>query len=133
MDYCKILKDAETIAVVGISSDPTKTSRKIARYLVAAGYNVVGVNPLVNADEVDSIKIYKNLIDIPHAVDIIDVFRKSEHIKDVLDDVLSIKPKVLWLQLGIINDEVIDTVKAAGIVGIQNRCIYVEHNNCKNK
>jgi predicted CoA-binding protein len=130
MNYCEILKDADTIAVVGISSNPTKTSRKIANYLVSAGFNVVGVNPNCQQSDLDEIKVFRNLTDIPHKIDIVNIFRKSDDVIDLLPDILSIQPKVVWLQLGIFNNEVIESVKKEGIKGIQNRCIYVEHSKC---
>jgi hypothetical protein len=130
VNTCEILKDAETIAVVGISSNSTKTSRNIARYLVKAGYRVVGVNPTCNEDELEGVKIYKNLRDIPHPVDIVDVFRRSEDIPALIADVIEIKPKALWLQSGIRNDEAVKPVADSRIIVIQDTCIFVAHSSC---
>jgi len=128
MDYCKILKNAKTIAVVGISHNPTRTSREIADFLVAKGYNVVGVNPgFKKAGEID---VYPNLQSIPFEVDIVDVFRRSETIGDLIPDVLEKNPKVLWLQLGIRNDEAVQPAIEQGITVIQDRCILVTHKEC---
>lgn len=129
IDACKILKEAKKIAVVGLSKDPSKTSRRIAEFLIEKGYEVVGVNPTASA-EIDGIKVYKNIKDIPHDIDIVDVFRRSEDIPEIIPDVLEKNPKVLWLQLGIRNDEAVQPVIEKGITTIQNKCILVEYNYC---
>lgn len=130
MNNCEILKNAVTIAVVGISSNPDKTSRNIARYLVKSGYKVYGINPNSEGEDFDGIKIYASLRDINESIDIVDVFRKSQDIPDLIEDVLEIKPKVLWLQAGIRNDAAVKLVEEAGITTIQDTCIYVEHSGC---
>jgi len=128
MDICKTLSDAKTIAVVGISSNPTRTSRMIADYLKYAGYKVVGVNP--GNPKIERMDVYASLTDIPFEIDIVDVFRKAEDIPQIISDVLAIKPKVLWLQLGIRNDEAVKPCSESGITVIQDKCIKIEHNMC---
>ncbi len=130
MDYCDILKNAGTIAVVGISTNPNKTSRNIARYLVSQGYKVVGVNPNCNSEELDGIQMFKSLKDVPVKIDIVNVFRRSEDIPDIIGGVLEVNPGVLWLQLGIKNDEAVKPVSDAGIKVVQDECIYVQHSHC---
>jgi len=129
-EICKILKTSKTIAVVGISRYPSRTSRSIANYLVSHGYDVVGVNPNKNFKEADGIKIYNSLKDIPHKIDIVDVFRKSEDIPEIIDDVNNVNPKVLWLQLGIRNDKAVKSSEEKGITVIQDACIKIEHLHC---
>ncbi len=128
MNMCKILDESKTIAVIGISSNPNRISRIIADYLIHNGYNVVGVNPGI--PKIDGMDVYSNLRDIPFAIDIVNVFRKSEDIPQVIPDVIAVNPKVLWLQLGIRNDEAIEPVTKRGIETIQNRCIKIEHGMC---
>ncbi len=128
MDICDILKKSKTIAVVGISSNPTRTSRMIASYLQLAGYNVVGVNP--GKPKIDGIDVYAKLTDIPFKIDIVDVFRKPEDIPQIIPDVLASNPKVLWLQLGIWNDEAVQPCIEKGITTIQDKCIKIEHSMC---
>ena len=99
IDYCDILKKSRTIAVIGISSKPSKTSRTIADFLVKKGYTVVGVNP--QPFEIEGIPVYSKLTEIPFDIDIVDVFRRSETIHEIIPEILEKKPKVLWLQLGI--------------------------------
>jgi len=128
LDICKILEDSKTIAVVGISSNPTRMSRIVASYLQHYGYNIVGVNP--GKPKIEGMEVYANLKDIPFEIDIVDVFRRSEDIPQVIPDVLAVNPKVLWLQLGIRNDEAVKPVIEKGIVTIQDMCIKVEHGMC---
>lgn len=125
---CEILKDAKTIAVVGISSKPDRTSRRIAEFLLDKGYTVVGVNPAI--EMAGEIKVYPTLTDIPFDIDIVDVFRKPEDLPQIIPAVLEKKPKVLWLQLGIRNDEAVEPAIQAGITTVQDKCVKIEYNNC---
>lgn len=127
--YCDILKNTKKIAVYGISHDPSRTSREIAEYLVRNGFEVVGVNPSIS--DANGIKVYPNLRDIPFEVDVVDVFRRSEFIPELIDDVIAIKPKALWLQQGIRNDEAVKPVIDAGIETVQDTCIAVMNSLCK--
>ncbi|MCB0731148.1 MAG: CoA-binding protein [Ignavibacteriae bacterium] len=129
-EICEILKTSKTIAVVGISSNPSRISRNIALYLLRNGYNVVGVNPNMNFNNADGIVVYNSLKEIPHKIDIVNVFRKSEDIPFIMDDVLEIMPKTLWLQLGIRNDDAVEKVLNKGVNVIQDSCIKVEHSFC---
>ncbi len=129
VDDCEILKNSKTIAVVGLSRKPYKTSHSIALFLRDVGYKVFGVNPYMEND-IDGIKVYKSLRDIEEKIDIVNVFRRSEDIPEIIDDVLYVNPKVLWLQLGIRNDEAVKPVQEKGIITIQNKCIMVTYNSC---
>lgn len=125
----KILSEAKTIAVVGLSDNPDRTSRQIAEYLVDKGYKVVGVNPAIKkSGEID---VYQSLSDIPFEVDIVDVFRRSETIPDIIPEVLKINPKTLWLQEGVRNDFAVKPVIEKGIYTIQDKCIAVYYSLCK--
>ncbi|HEX2960642.1 MAG TPA: CoA-binding protein [Ignavibacteriales bacterium] len=128
-EVCDILKESKTIAVVGISNKPGRDSGRIAQYLQQEGYNVVGVNPIQKV--FPGITVYPNLKDVPFKIDIVDVFRRSEAIAEIIPDVLEVKPRVLWLQLGIRNDEAVAPAIEAGIETIQDKCILVEHRFCR--
>lgn len=128
MDVCQILDETKNIAVVGISSNPSRTSRMIADFLIGNGYNVVGVNP--RKPKIEGMDVYASLKDIPFKIDIVNVFRRSEDIPQLIPDVLAINPKVLWLQLGILNDEAVAPIIEKGIVTIQDKCIKIEHGIC---
>jgi hypothetical protein len=124
----EILKESKTIAVFGISNKPGRDSGRIALFLKDKGYNVIGVNPVQK--DFEGIKVYKSLTDIDQIIDIVDVFRRSDSIPDLIPDVLAVKPKVLWLQLGIRNDAAIKPAEDAGIQVIQDKCIAIEYNFC---
>lgn len=129
IDTCGILKESKKIAVVGLSKNPSKTSRHIAEFLIEKGFEVVGVNPTASGD-IGGIKMYKCLTDIPFDIDIVDVFRRSEDIDEIIPAVLEKNPKVLWLQLGIRNDNTVKPAADKGITIIQDKCILIEYNSC---
>ena len=128
MDICKILDNTKTIAVVGVSSNATRMSRIIASYLQYAGYKVVGVNP--GKPKIEGMEVYARLTDIPFKIDIVDVFRRADDIHEIISDVFAVSPKVLWLQLGIRNDEAVKPCIDKGIITIQDKCIKIEHGMC---
>ena len=125
---CEILMESKTIAVVGISNKPGRDSGRIALFLKNRGYNVIGVNP--TQMDFEGIKVYAKLTDIEQDIDIVDVFRNSNSIPDLIPDVLIKKPKVLWLQLGIRNDEAVKPAEKEDIQVIQDKCIAIEYNFC---
>jgi len=125
---CEILNSSKNIAVIGISDKPGRYSHTISLYLHNQGYNVAGVNPVLK--KVGDIPVYTSLRDVPFEIDIVNVFRRSEAIPEIIPDVLAVKPKVLWLQTGIYNDEAVQPVIDAGIETIQDTCIFVEHRHC---
>ena len=129
----KLLAASKKIAVVGISKNPYKTSRQIADFLVSTGFEVVGVNPNFNfgVGDVKGIKIFPKLTNIPFSINIVNVFRSSKDIPELIDDILAVKPKALWLQLGIRNDEAVKPVIDNGITVIQDKCIMVYYNLVK--
>jgi predicted CoA-binding protein len=128
-NICTILKKSRSIAVYGISSNSSRISRQIASFLKSNGYHVVGVNPSI--DLAGDIVVYPNLKAIPHHIDIVNVFRRSEEIPELINDTLQIKPNVLWLQEGIRNDEAVKPIVEKGITVIQDKCIAVLYNHCK--
>src|SRR5919202_5184663 len=115
------------IAVVGVSKNEEKPSHRVPKYLVEHGYNVIPVNPTVN--EVLGRKCYPSIDDIPERIDIVDVFRKSEDIPGVIDDVLKKKDgiKVFWMQLGIHNEDAERKAKENGIDAVYNRWMMEQH------
>ncbi|MEJ5306352.1 MAG: CoA-binding protein [Ignavibacteria bacterium] len=125
---CEILKSAKNIAVVGISNKPGRDSGWIARLLRDRGYNVFGVNPTLK--EFDGIPVFKSLKDIPEPIDIVDIFRRSEFVTEVVKDAIEVNAKVIWMQLGVINYEAEKIAKEAGLIVIMNRCIAVEYRRC---
>ena len=124
----KTLAKVSTIAVVGLSRSFHKDSQFVARYLQNAGYNIVPVNP--NADEILGQKAYPDLKNIPHEIDVVDVFLPPEHIHKAVDQALELdpQPRAIWLQLG--TGEQPDQIKKIDGTDIEiyeNRCIKVDH------
>jgi len=130
VNKCKLLKKSKSIAIVGLSRNPDRISREIANYLLLHGFEVVGVNPNDSFKNADGIIVYNSLKDIPHHIDIVDVFRKSEDIPSLIDEVISISPNALWLQLGIKNDVAAAKAIKKGILVVQDTCIMVANNSC---
>jgi uncharacterized protein len=128
MDTCKILKESKTVAVVGISDKPERDSGRIALFLKDNGYDVVGIHPFLK--EVYGIKVYQNLKDIPFKIDLVDVFLSSDKVPLILNDIIDIKPKYCWLQLGVVHHEAANTLEENGIPTVQNRCVAIEHRFC---
>jgi predicted CoA-binding protein len=120
-----LLRNAKTIAVVGLSSNPQRPSHEVASYLQSVGYTIIPVNP--NETEVLGQKAYSRLEDIPVAVDIVDVFRRSEEVPPVADSAIAIGAKALWLQLGITSVEAVAKAHGAGLLVIEDACLIVEH------
>lgn len=116
----------KNIAVVGMSATEGKPANYVPKYLIEKGYNVIPVNPVY--DSVLGRKSYPRVSSIPHTVDIVDIFRKSEEIVPIANDILQKDGiKVLWMQLGIYNQEAREIAEKNGIEVIYNRCILREH------
>lgn len=124
-----ILKKYKTIAVVGLSPKITRPSNQVADYLIRAGYEVIPVNP--GQSEIFGRTCYPDLLSIPESVDLVDIFRKPEDVPAVVDEAIAIGAKVIWMQLGIINDEAAKKATAAGLTVIMDRCIKVDHQNLR--
>ena len=121
----RILKDNHTVAVVGLSTKWFRPSYFAAKYLKDHNYKIIPVNPAY--DEVLGEKCYPSLADIPEPVDIVDCFRRAEDIPPIAEEAVRIKAKVLWLQLGVVNDEAAAIAEAAGLEVIMNRCMKIEY------
>lgn len=121
----EILSESQTIAVVGLSDKPDRTSYMVSEAMQAKGYTIIPVNPAAKGPILGQ-TTYASLKDIPVPVDIVNVFRRSEHTPEVAEEAAAIGAKVLWLQLGIANDEAASIAEAAGLTVIMDRCIKVE-------
>lgn len=120
-----ILRDCRTIAVVGLSAEVQRPSHEVAEYLQANGYRVVPVNPKYS--EVLGETCYPDLKSIPFAIDLVDVFRRPQDCVPIAEDAVAIGAKVLWLQLGVLNEEAQRLAAAAGLTVVADRCIKIEH------
>ena len=118
-------KENHSIAVVGLSADWFRPSYFAAKYMMDHGYRVIPVNP--RYQEVLGQKCYPSLRAIPEKVDIVDCFRKSADIPPLLDDAIAIGARVLWLQIGVVNEEVAKRARAAGLDVVMDRCVKIEY------
>ena len=113
------------IAVVGMSKDPQKDAQRIPMYLKNAGYEIIPVNP--TATEIAGMKAYRSLSEVPLNFDIVQIFRPSEAVPSIVDEALKTKAKVIWMQLGISNEEAAERARMAGKIVVQDRCMMMEH------
>jgi len=120
-----ILKTSNTIASVGLSSNPEKDSHWVATYLKNNGYRVIPVNP--TADEIMGEKSYASLSEIPEKVDIVQIFRKPEDVPPVVDEAIKMGAKVVWMQEGIINEEAEQAAEEAGLFVVMDVCMRAAH------
>lgn len=120
-----ILNESQTIAVVGLSDNPERVSYMVSEAMMKKGYTIIPVNP--NADAILGQKSYKSLADVPVPVDIVNVFRRSEHTPPVAEEAVAIGAKTLWLQLGVLNEVAAAIAGEGGLRVIMDRCIKVEN------
>jgi predicted CoA-binding protein len=127
-DIAAVVRQAKRIAVVGLSDDPYRPSHSVASYLQDAGYEIVGVHP--GGGTVLGVRRYPDLRSAAAAagpIDIVDIFRRSEAIASLKDDLLAVRPKLVWMQLGVEDPVTARALEAAGIPVVQDRCLAVEH------
>jgi len=134
MNLKEILASYKNIAVVGLSNKPTKPSYVVAEYLKKKGYRIISINPTIN--EVLGEKCYKDLKSLPEnlkkSLEIVNIFRPSEEAKLIVEETVQLKkeygkPYVVWMQLGIVNEEAAEKAKKAGIIVVMDKCIMTEH------
>ena len=121
----RILKQSRVLAVVGLSADWYRPSYFAAKYMQEHGYRVIPVNP--KYPEILGEKCYPSLRAIPHKVDLVDIFRKSQDVMPIAEEAIAIGAKVLWQQLGVRNEEAAARARAAGLEAILDRCVKIEH------
>jgi len=121
----RILDECRTIAVVGLSSSPSRPSHGVAAYMQRAGYRILPVNP--NETEVLGEKAFDALADVPQQIDLVDVFRRSEEAGTAVDQAIAVGAKAVWLQEGVIDQEAAQRALDAGLLVVMDRCILKEH------
>ena len=117
------------IAVVGISNNPERPSNFVARFLIEHGYNIIPVNPKL--EEWNGKKCYPDLLSIPEPVDVVDIFRRADAVPPIVDEAITIKAKVVWMQEGIVNEEAAACARRAGLEVVMDRCMKIEYNRLK--
>jgi uncharacterized protein len=120
-----LLRRAKTIAVVGLSSNPMRASHGVSAYMQAQGYRIIPVNP--QEEFVLGEKSYKSLLEVPEKVDIVDVFRRSEFVPEIVDEAIQIKAPAIWLQEGVIHEAAAEKARQAGLFVVMDQCILIEH------
>ena len=125
-DIAEMLRNSRVIAVVGLSDRPDRPSHGVAAYLQAQGYRIVPVNPRLSGPVLGE-QPYPDLRSVPEKVDIVDIFRRSEDVPPVVDDAIAIGAPLVWMQLGIVNDDAARKAESAGAAVVMDRCLKVEH------
>jgi len=120
-----IIRNARSIALVGVSANPIRSSNFVAAYLVRTAFQTYPVNPAY--DNVLGVKCYPSLQDLPEVPDVVDIFRRPDAIPGVVDEAIAIGAKVVWFQLGLRHDEAATKALDAGLQVVQDRCLKIEH------
>ena len=123
----EILSKYKTIAMIGVSKDSTKPSTIVMKYMQKYGYKVIPVNPRAKGEKILDEKVFEKITDINEPVDIVDVFRPSKEVFSIAEDTVKIGAKVLWLQLGIKDEDAKELVKINNIKYIENKCTKMEY------
>ena len=126
-DIKEILRKYKSIAMIGVSNDPTKASTIVMKYMQNYGFKVFPVNPKAKGQKILGEEVFEKITDIKDTVDIVDVFRPSKEALDIAKDTVSIKAKVLWLQLGIKNEEAKKIVQENKIEYVEDKCTKMEY------
>jgi predicted CoA-binding protein len=124
-----ILSEVKTVAIVGASDNRARPSNIVVRYLASKGYRVFPVNPSHAGGEIEGLKVYARLAEIPEAIDMVDIFRRQDALASVVDEALTLvpKPKVIWMQLTLRDDAAAAKAEAAGVKVVMNRCAKIEY------
>ena len=124
-DRLRIIREAKSVALVGVSANPIRSSNFVASYLIRTPLTSYPVNP--RYDEVLGLRCYPSLRDLPEVPDIVDVFRREDQIPSVVDEAIEVGARVVWFQLGLRHDEAAATAIDAGLEVVQDRCLKIEH------
>ncbi len=124
-DEIKEIFSLKNVAVVGMSKHPYKAAHYVPKYLSEQGYNIIPINPTTN--EILNKKSYQSVSEVDQPIDIVDVFRPSDQVLPVVEEAIKVKPKVIWLQQGIHNEEAEESARKEGIKVVFNRCMLAEH------
>jgi len=125
LERLQIIQNHQSVAMVGVSANPIRSSNFVASYLVRTPFRTYPVNPAY--DEILGLKTYDTLADLPEVPDIVDVFRRHDAIPDVVDQAIEVGAKVVWLQLGLRHEEAAQKAVDAGLLVVQDRCLKIEH------
>jgi len=120
-----VLRQAKTIAVVGLSDNPLRPSYGVAAYMQSQGYRIIPVNP--NIDEALGEKSYRSLMDVPEKIDIVNIFRRPEFVEEIVDQAIQLNVPAIWMQEDVVHEKAAEKARQAGIFVVMDRCILKEH------
>ncbi len=123
----QLLESARTIAVVGLTDTPMRPSYSVSNYMRSQGYRIIPVNPNITAWIGE--KAYSSLLDVPEKIDIVNVFRRSDAIPEVVEQAIQINTPAIWMQEGVVHQEAAEKARQAGIFVVMDKCILKEHIN----
>ena len=129
-DRLQLLQQYRHVAIVGVSADPYRPSHFVAIYLQAEGYDIIPINPRYAGQTLLGKRVYATLTEAKEAgeqIEVVDVFRRAENVPPIAEEAIAVGAKVLWLQLGIRNDEAARKAQEAGLTVVQDRCMKIEH------
>jgi uncharacterized protein len=121
----ELLISTKTIAVIGLSSNPMRASFGVSEYMQRKGYRIIPVNP--NEDRVLGEKSYRSLAEVSEKIDLVDVFRRSEYVSEIVDEVIRLKIPALWLQEGVVDHAAAKKARDAEVFVVMDKCIFKEH------
>jgi hypothetical protein len=121
----ELLRSAKTIAIVGLSDSPNRTSYGVSQYMQSQGYRIIPVNPAITESLGE--KAYPTLSDVPEKIDIVNVFRRSEFVPEVVEEAIRLGVPASWMQEGVVHEEAAEKARVAGIIVVMDRCILKEH------
>ncbi|HEY1939750.1 MAG TPA: CoA-binding protein [Candidatus Angelobacter sp.] len=121
----ELLKRTKTIAVVGLSDSPLRPSYGVSAYMQTQGYRIIPVNPSIKGSLGE--KAVATLADVPEKIDMVDVFRRSEFVPEIVDEAIRLKVPAIWLQEGVIHEEAAEKARKAGITVVMDKCVLKEH------
>jgi predicted CoA-binding protein len=121
----ELLRSAKTIAVVGLSDNPLRTSYGVSEYMQSRGYRIIPVNPAI-AESLGK-KAYASLSEVPEKIDIVNIFRRSEFVPEIVEEAIQLKVPAIWMQEGVVHQAAAEKARLAGIFVVMDRCILKEH------
>jgi hypothetical protein len=121
----ELLKNSKTIAVVGLSNDPWRASHGVSAYMQSVGYRIIPVNPHIESSLGE--RAFGSLLEVPEKIDVVNIFRRSEFVEEIVDQAIRLKVPAIWMQEGVIDQKAADKARQAGIFVVMDLCILKEH------
>jgi predicted CoA-binding protein len=121
----ELLAQARTIAVVGLSGDPLRVSHGVSAYMQSHGYRIIPVNPQIDSSLGE--RAYPSLLDVPEKIDIVNIFRRPEFVREIVDQAIQLHVPAIWMQEEVIDEQAAEKARQAGILVVMDRCILKEH------